>query len=36
MTLGATSVHPGVEQITLAEIEPKVIGVARTFCRVQS
>ena len=31
MTLGATSVHPGVEQITLAEIEPKVIGVARTF-----
>ncbi len=31
MTLGATSVHPGVEQVTLAEIEPKVIGVARTF-----
>ncbi|MBA4368121.1 MAG: spermidine synthase [Desulfobacterium sp.] len=31
MTLGATSIHPGVEQITLAEIEPKVIGVARTF-----
>ena len=31
MTLGATSAHPGVEQITLAEIEPKVIGVARTF-----
>jgi spermidine synthase len=31
MTLGATSVHPGVERITLAEIEPKVIGVARTF-----
>jgi spermidine synthase len=31
MTLGATSVHPGVEQITLAEIEPKVLGVARTF-----
>ncbi len=31
MTLGATSVHRGVEQITLAEIEPKVIGVARTF-----
>ncbi len=31
MTLGATSVHPGVAQITLAEIEPKVIGVARTF-----
>lgn len=31
MTLGATSIHPGVEHITLAEIEPKVIGVARTF-----
>lgn len=31
MTLGATSVHPGVEQITLAEIEPKVLGVARAF-----
>ncbi|MFI5183733.1 MAG: fused MFS/spermidine synthase [Vicinamibacteria bacterium] len=31
MTLGATSVHPSVEQVTLAEIEPKVIGVARTF-----
>ncbi|HEY6009893.1 MAG TPA: fused MFS/spermidine synthase [Nitrospirota bacterium] len=31
MTLGATTVHPGVEQITLVEIEPKVIGVAKTF-----
>ncbi|HUJ19300.1 MAG TPA: fused MFS/spermidine synthase [Nitrospirota bacterium] len=31
MTLGATEVHPGVEQVTLAEIEPKVLGVARTF-----
>jgi len=31
MTLGATSVHPSVEQITLAEIEPKVLSVARTF-----
>ena len=31
MTLGATLVHPGVEQVTLAEIEPKVLGVARTF-----
>ncbi len=31
MTLGATSVHPSVEQITLVELEPKVIGVARTF-----
>ena len=33
MTLGATSVHPSVERITLAEIEPKVLGVARTFAR---
>jgi spermidine synthase len=31
MTLGATSIHPSVEQVTLAEIEPRVIGVARTF-----
>jgi spermidine synthase len=31
MTLGATSIHPGVETITLLEIEPKVIGVAKTF-----
>ena len=31
MTLGATSVYPGVEKITLVEIEPKVLGVARTF-----
>jgi spermidine synthase len=31
MTLGATLVHPSVEQVTLAEIEPKVLGVARTF-----
>ena len=31
MTLGATSVHPSVEQITLLEIEPKVMGVAKTF-----
>ena len=31
MTLGATSVHPSVEQVTLAEIEPKVIGVAKKF-----
>jgi spermidine synthase len=31
MTLGATSVHPGVERLTLAEIEPSVLGVARTF-----
>jgi len=33
MTVGATSVHPGVEEIVLAEIEPKVLGVARTFSR---
>jgi spermidine synthase len=31
MTLGATSVHPGVEELTLAEIEPSVVGAARTF-----
>lgn len=31
MTLGATSAHPEVKQITLAEIEPKVLGIARTF-----
>ena len=31
MTLGATSAYPDVEEITLAEIEPKVLGVARTF-----
>lgn len=33
MTLGATSVHPAVERLTLAEIEPAVLGVARTFAR---
>lgn len=33
MTLGATSVHPSVERIVLAEIEPKVLGVARTFAK---
>ena len=31
MTAGATSVVPGVERVTIAEIEPKVLGVARTF-----
>jgi len=31
MTLGATSIYPSLEQVTLVEIEPKVIGVARTF-----
>ena len=33
MTLGATSVHPEVEDLTLAEIEPMVLGAARTFGR---
>ena len=33
MTLGATSVHPSVERIVLAEIEPKVLGVAKTFSK---
>jgi spermidine synthase len=31
MTAGATVVHPSVEQVTLVEIEPQVLGVARTF-----
>ncbi|MBI5016356.1 MAG: fused MFS/spermidine synthase [Deltaproteobacteria bacterium] len=31
MTLGATSIHPEVESLVLAEIEPGVIGAARTF-----
>jgi len=31
MTLGATSVHPEVEELTLAEIEPGVLGAARNF-----
>lgn len=31
MTLGATSVYPSVEEITLVEIEPEVIGATRTF-----
>ncbi len=31
MTLGATSIHPSLEQVTFVEIEPRVIGVARTF-----
>ena len=33
MTLGAVSVHPEVERLVLAEIEPGVLGVARTFER---
>jgi spermidine synthase len=31
MTAGATAVHPSTERVTLVEIEPKVLGVARTF-----
>lgn len=31
MTLGATTAHPDVERVTLVELEPKVMGVARTF-----
>ncbi len=31
MTAGAVSVHPEVEKITLVEIEPKVIGIAKSF-----
>lgn len=31
MTSGATTVHPSVEQVTLVEIEPRVLGVAKTF-----
>jgi len=31
ITLGATSIHPSVEELTLVELEPKVIGVAKTF-----
>jgi len=33
MTLGAAGVHPGVEELTLVEIEPNVLGAARTFER---
>jgi spermidine synthase len=33
MTAGATAVHPGVERVTLVEIEPQVAGVARAFDR---
>ncbi len=31
MTLGATSVHPEVEEVTLIELEPRMLGVAQTF-----
>ncbi|HEX5041640.1 MAG TPA: fused MFS/spermidine synthase [Candidatus Polarisedimenticolaceae bacterium] len=33
MTLGSVLVHPGVESVTLAEIEPGVFGATRTFGR---
>jgi spermidine synthase len=33
MTLGAVSLHPEVERIVLAELEPAVIPAARTFAR---
>ncbi len=33
MTLGATSVHPSVEELILVEIEPALIGIAKTFAR---
>ena len=31
MTLGAVSIHPSLEHVTLVELEPRVLGVARTF-----
>lgn len=31
MTLGAVSIHPSLERVTLVELEPRVLGVARTF-----
>jgi spermidine synthase len=31
MTLGAVSIHPGLKELTLAEIEPRVTGAAKTF-----
>jgi len=31
MTVGAVSVHPNLEELTLVEIEPNVIGAAKTF-----
>ena len=33
MTVGATSVHPDVEKVVLVELEPKMVGVAKTFQR---
>lgn len=34
MTLGATSVHPSVEDLTVVEIEPEVVPAARTFAEL--
>jgi spermidine synthase len=34
MTLGAASVHPGVEDLILVEIEPKAVEAARTYERL--
>ena len=31
MTAGAASIHPTVERVTLVELEPQVLGVARAF-----
>jgi spermidine synthase len=31
LTLGGVTAHPGIEQITLVEIEPAVVGAARVF-----
>lgn len=33
MTAGAVAAHPGVGRVTVAEIEPKMLGVARTFAK---
>lgn len=33
VTLGSTSVHPEAKSITLVELAPEVVGVARTFSR---
>lgn len=33
MTLGAVSAHPGLDELILVEIEPKVLGVASTFAQ---
>ncbi|UCE02834.1 MAG: fused MFS/spermidine synthase [Candidatus Latescibacterota bacterium] len=31
LTLGGVTAHPGIEQVTLVEIEPAVVGAARVF-----